>query len=67
MAKADGKPDQIVEKIAEGKVNSFYGERVLLEQLHVKSDDYGKAKIGDVLKDAGVNTVTDLAILRVGG
>jgi len=28
------------EKIAEGKVNAFFAERVLLEQLHVKTDTY---------------------------
>ena len=66
-AVAEGKKPEIVEKIAEGKVNAFYGERVLAEQLHVKVDDYGKAKVGDILKQAGVNTVTDLVIMRVGG
>jgi len=66
IAKAEGKPDQIVEKIAEGKVNAFFGQSVLLEQLHVKTDDYGKAKIVDILKESGVNTVTDLAIMKVG-
>jgi len=66
MAKAEGKPDQIVEKIAEGKVNAFYGERVLMEQLHVKTDDYPKTKICDVLKQAGVTAVTGLAIFKVG-
>ena len=53
-AKEQGKPDNIVEKIAEGKVNAFFAERVLMEQLHVKSDEYGKQKIGDILKEAGV-------------
>jgi elongation factor Ts len=67
LAKAEGKPDQIVEKIAEGKVNAFFAERVLVEQLHVKTDDYGKQKVGDVLKAAGVNKVTDLVIMVVGG
>lgn len=67
MAKAEGKPEQIVVKIAEGKVNAFYAERVLLEQLHVKTDDYGKKKVGDILKEAGVNAVTDLIIMKVGG
>jgi len=32
QAKASGKPQQIAEKIAEGKLNSFYAERVLLDQ-----------------------------------
>jgi len=67
MAKAENKPESIVEKITEGKVNAFYAEKVLMEQLHVKTDDYGKTKIGDVLKQAGVNAVTDFQILKIGG
>ena len=67
MAKEEGKPEQIIEKITEGKVNAFYAERVLMEQLHVKTDDYGKTKVGEVLKQAGVNAVTDMAIMKVGG
>ncbi|MFQ5591821.1 MAG: translation elongation factor Ts [Phycisphaerae bacterium] len=67
MALEQGKPEQIVDKIVQGKVNAFYAERVLMEQLHVKSDDYGKTKVADVLKQASVNKVTDLAILKVGG
>ena len=67
MARSEGKPEQIVAKIAEGKVNAFYGQQVLLEQLHVKTDDYGKKKVGAVLKEAGVNAVTDLVIMKVGG
>lgn len=67
IAQAEDKPDGVIDKIADGKVNAFYAERVLTEQLHVKTDDYGKAKVGDVLKQAGVNAVTDLVIIRVGG
>lgn len=66
-AKADNKPEQIIDKIAEGKVNAFFAERVLMEQIHVKTDDYPKTKIGDCLKSAGVNAVTDLAVMVVGG
>ncbi len=67
MALAEGKKPEIVDKIAEGKVNAFFAERVLMEQFHVKTDDYGKnAKIADVLKTAGVTRVTDMVIMRVG-
>jgi len=66
QALSEGKKPEIVDKIAEGKVNAFYGERVLVEQLHVKQDDYGKTKVGDVLQQAGVNAVTDLVIFKVG-
>jgi elongation factor Ts len=67
VAKAEGKPAGVIDKIAEGKVNAFFAERVLLEQLHVKTDDYGKAKVGDVLNQAGVGAVTALTIMKVGG
>jgi elongation factor Ts len=68
IALSEGKKPEIVDKIAEGKVNAFFAERVLMEQYHVKTDDYGKnARIADVLKAAGVNKVTDMIIVRVGG
>ncbi len=68
LAISEGKKEQIVDKIAEGKVNAFFAERVLMEQYHVKTDDYGKnARIADVLKTAGVNKVTDMVIMKVGG
>ena len=66
-AKEMGLGENFIDKIADGKVNAFYAERVLMEQFHVKTDDYGKnAKIIDVLKAAGVNKVTDMVIIRVG-
>ena len=67
MAKAENKPEPIIEIIANGKVNAFFAERVLMEQLHVKTDDYGKKKVGDILKEAGVGRVTDVVIMKIGG
>ena len=45
---AKGKPDHIVEKIVEGRLNDWYSERVLLEQIHIR-DDKGKETIQDML------------------
>ena len=42
----EGKPEKIVDKIAEGKIKKFYEENVLLEQLFVKDTD---SSIGDLL------------------
>jgi elongation factor Ts len=39
-----GKPDGVKEKIAEGKLNKFYAERVLLEQPFVKDPSVGSVK-----------------------
>ncbi len=62
-AVADGKPEQIIDKIVEGKVNAYYAQHTLMEQEHVK---VSKTSVRDVLKGAGVTAVTDLVFMRVG-
>jgi elongation factor Ts len=52
QAKATGKPQNIAEKIAEGKLNSFFAERVLLDQEFINADAF-KGKVGDMLKARG--------------
>ncbi len=67
MAATEGKNESISEKIATGKVGAYYSESVLLDQFHVKTDEYGnKAKIRDILKEAGVSGVSDLVVMKVG-
>lgn len=39
QAKAQGKPDNIVEKIAQGRLEKYYAESVLLDQAYVKEPD----------------------------
>jgi elongation factor Ts len=48
------KPANILEKISEGKLKSWYAENVLLEQPFVKDDS---KTIGDLLKSAGLTLV----------
>ncbi len=48
QAKASGKPDNIIEKMMEGRVKKYYEEVVLLEQNFVMDD---KVKIKDLLKN----------------
>ncbi|EFA23113.1 translation elongation factor Ts [Bifidobacterium gallicum] len=45
---AEGKPEQIVPKIVEGRLNAFYKENVLLEQAYVK--DPSKT-VGDLFRE----------------
>jgi elongation factor Ts len=49
QSRASGKPDNIIEKMAEGRINKFYEEVVLLEQTFVMD---GKLKISEVLDNA---------------
>jgi elongation factor Ts len=62
QAAATGKPANIVEKIAEGKMKTWFAENVLAEQPFVKDDT---KTVGDLLKAAGLKLVK-FARLRVG-
>jgi len=62
QAKASGKPEAIIEKMVEGRMQKFYQEAVLLEQPFVMDPD---KKVKDVLAAAGV-TVTSFARFALG-
>lgn len=62
QAAATGKPANIVEKIAEGKMKTWFAENVLVEQPFVKDDS---KTVGDLLKAAGLKLVKFVR-LRVG-
>ena len=64
QAKATGKPQQIAEKIAEGKLNSFFAERVLLDQEFFNAQVF-KGSISNYLKQNGV-TLEKYVRLEVG-
>ena len=54
QAAATGKPANIVEKIAEGKLKTWLGENVLVEQPYVKDDS---KTVGQILQGAGLKLV----------
>jgi elongation factor Ts len=55
------KPEAILEKIAQGKVEKFYEQFVLLDQLWVKDD---KKKIADVVKEAVAKIGENIQVRR---
>jgi len=48
LARKEGKPENILEKIAAGRLNKFYQENVLIEQAYVKDNS---KSINDLLKE----------------
>ncbi|MDG5768178.1 translation elongation factor Ts [Balneolales bacterium ANBcel1] len=60
----EGKPEEIAEKAAAGKMRRFFEERVLLEQKFVKD---GSLSVQDYLKQAGEPTVLSFARIQLGG
>lgn len=61
--KMAGKPEEMISKIAEGKLNAFFKENTLLAQPFVK--DGGKS-VGDYLKSAGDVVVTEFKRVAIG-
>ena len=49
QARASGKPENIIEKMVEGRLRKFYEESVLLEQIFVID---GETKVGKVIENA---------------
>jgi len=49
QAAAEGKPANVVEKIAEGRLNKFYAEICLLEQPYIKDD---KKTVDTLIKES---------------
>ncbi len=49
--KNEGKPDEIIEKIIEGKINKYYEEVCLIKQEYIKDD---KKKVEEILGDVKV-------------
>lgn len=60
-ARQEGKPEAILDKIAEGRLNKFYQESVLLEQASI-AEDAGKDSVAAYLKK---NNATCIAFKRV--
>jgi elongation factor Ts len=54
QAAATGKPANIAEKIAEGKIKTWFAENVLVEQPFVRDDS---KTVGELLKSAGLKLV----------
>ncbi|MCF8495991.1 MAG: translation elongation factor Ts [Alphaproteobacteria bacterium] len=69
QARESGKPDNIIEKMIEGRVRKYYEEVVLLEQVFVID---GETKVSQVVekaaKDAGSSIkITGFARVQLGG
>ena len=68
QAKQEGKPEKILDKIAQGKLNKFYGQVCLLEQLYIRDQNITVAKvIEQTSKEAGETiTVVRFARYKIG-
>lgn len=62
-AQVENKPSQVIEKIVDGKLDKFYSETCLLDQLFVK-DPEQKKRIQDIITDAVAKLGENIIVRR---
>ncbi len=63
-AKADGKPDDVIEKIVEGQLKKWASELVLLDQKHFNEERYEGKTIRDLVTEVAAKTGENVRIAR---
>ena len=64
QAASEGKPENVQEKIVEGRLNKWLEEVVLLEQVHVNADKHESKTIGELRTELAANTGENVVIRR---
>ena len=63
QARNEGKPDNIVDKIVDGRINSFYKENVLNDQVFVRTEKYD-GTVGDMVKELASSLGENISVNR---
>ncbi len=63
QAVKDGKPEKVIDRIVEGRLNKYVAEICLVEQPFVKDPD---RSVGDLLKAGGDLSVTEFSRFKLG-
>ena len=63
-AKADGKPENVVEKIVEGQLDKWASELVLLDQVHFNEERYEGKTIKELRTELAAKTGENVRIAR---
>jgi len=61
QVKAEGKPDHMIDKIVEGKIQAFYKDVALLHQAWVREP---KKTVGDLVKEVSAKTGENVQVRR---
>src|SRR5438132_7762276 len=63
QARSTGKPDNVIERIVDGKLEAFYRELVLLDQLYIR-DEGGKKTIQDLVSEVAAKVEENVVVRR---
>ena len=63
QARNEGKPDNIIEKIVEGRIRSFYEDNVLYDQEFVRSEAF-EGTVGEMVHQLAVTMGENISVSR---
>ena len=63
QARNEGKPDHIIDRIVDGKLNSFYQDNVLYDQQFVNSEKF-EGSVGDMVKQLAASLGENISVNR---
>ena len=63
QARNEGKPDNVLDKIVEGKLNAFYGDNVLYDQEFVRKEVF-EGTVGDLVKQMAASMGENISVRR---
>jgi elongation factor Ts len=61
QARNEGKPEEIVDKIVDGRIGSFYKDNVLLDQVFVKADVF-EGTVGDMVQQLAAKMGENISV-----
>ena len=64
QAAAEGKPENVQEKIVEGRLKKWLEDVVLLEQTHVNEEKHGGKTLGECATEIAASTGENVVIRR---
>jgi elongation factor Ts len=65
QAASEGKPDNVQEKIVEGRLKKWLEDVVLLDQRHVNEEKHESKTIGELRTELAANTGENIVIRRI--
>ncbi len=64
QAANEGKPEHIIERIVEGRLNSFFADNVLYDQVYIKSDDFD-GTVGEMVKQLAAKMGENISVAKM--
>ena len=64
QARNEGKPEEIVDKVVEGRIGSFYKDNVLLDQPFVRTDRF-EGTVGEMVQQLAVKMGENISIVSM--